>query len=176
MIKGWGSVPAHGIMQIRNKDFGQMKHPDFDKTLYLVWLSSSIYYSFSLPFFSLKCLIFNFVLIFLKNRHITARIKQNTNFNTISQNWIQKTRILCIYISFLFFRPLHPRLPASAIPLLLSLLKPLIPFALELVPMPIRYLTQYIQWDSGAGFISAYNHTAHHDSMCRCIIATGTCI
>lgn len=88
--------------------------------------------------------------------------------------------ILFHKIGFLYFlsifRPLYPLLPASATLLLLSLLELLIPFALELVPMPIRYLTQYAEWNSGAGFISAHNHTAHHDSMCRCITATGTCI
>lgn len=130
-----------------------------------VWLSTGNFCNIPLPIFlPCKCSIFNL----LKN--IAARINRNANFNTISQNRIQKERILCVYFSsFLFFRPLHPLLPASATPLLLSLPEPLIPFALELVPMPIRYLTQYIQWDSGAGFISAHNHIAHHDSMCRCI-------
>lgn len=95
-----------------------MKEMDFNISLYLC----PSFHSIS-PFSPCVALIFNFAIIVKQIYiYITARIKQNTSFNTILQNRIQKARILCIFISFLFFRPLHPQLPASAIPLLLSFL------------------------------------------------------
>lgn len=57
---------------------------------------------------------------------------------------IQKQKDSAMHISFVFSRPLYPlcqRVPSPCI----ALLEPLIPFALELIPMPIRYLTQCLQ-------------------------------
>lgn len=57
-----------------------------------------------------------------KQINLTAKIKQNADFNAILQNRIEKARAVCICIWFLFFRPLHTQLSESASPLLLSLL------------------------------------------------------